>query len=218
MFSLASRTLARSASTSFARSFATQHLVVTGTGIDRAGLIAETSSIVNKAGCTIGESRSMKLGGHFSVMLLASGEDSDVEKLSKSLAASKVLDFKTTLTTDPAVVEATPAEFGAEFMLEGADRPGLVNDMAKILAKHGMNIERVETTAEDAASHGGTVTFQMQGVATHPGPLDEDWTCDAIRDELEEWAESQNCEVSFEDYEDDMDMDEWDDDELEKVR
>ena len=73
-----------------------------------------------------------------------------------------------------------------------------------------------------AQPHGGTTLFQLQGVAIHPGPLDDDWTPDAIREELEDWAESVNCEVSFEDL-NDLDDDEdgeelgddWDQDELE---
>ena len=115
-----------------ARGFATKHMVVTGTGADRAGLVVETTALIRDSACNISESRSMKMGSCFSTL------------------------------------------------------------------------------------------FQLQGTAVHPGPLGEDWTPDAIREELEDWAESVNCEVQFEDVDDMEDEDDesfgddWDAMEMEK--
>jgi glycine cleavage system regulatory protein len=198
-------------------------MVVTGTGADRAGLVVETTALIRDSACNISESRSMKMGSCFSTMMLVSGDDADVTKAIAKLKDSGLMDFQAYDSTDPMLDEETEADFAADFMLDGADSPGLVSGISAILQKHGMNIVRCESTvSDDEVPHGGTTLFQLQGTAVHPGPLAEDWTPDAIREELEDWAESVNCEVQFEDVDDMEDEDDesfgddWDAMEMEK--
>ncbi|GMI33563.1 hypothetical protein TeGR_g12966, partial [Tetraparma gracilis] len=94
------------------------------------------------------------------------------------------------------------------FTLDGADCPGLINGLADILGKHGMNIDRVETTVDHEQPHGGTSLFQMEGICVHPGPLPEEWSPEAIIEELEDWADANNCDVALESMDEGGDWDE----------
>ena len=64
-------------------------LVVTAVGPDRSGIVSELSGIIHQAGANLEDSRMAALGGEFAVLLLASGEDAALERLTRVLADSQ---------------------------------------------------------------------------------------------------------------------------------
>ena len=85
------------------------------------------------------------------------------------------------------------------FRIMGADHPGMVHKVTKALAAHGLSIDRLRTTADTAAPHGGTTLFCIQGIATCAAPLPASFDVGQIQDELEELGYAMNCEVTLED-------------------
>jgi glycine cleavage system transcriptional repressor len=88
------------------------------------------------------------------------------------------------------------------FSLEGADNPGIVHIVTTALARHGLNIDKMETDQE-IAPHGGTVLFRMKGKAVAYEPLASGFVPSQIRYDLQELGASLNCDVELEDMEDD---------------
>ena len=84
------------------------------------------------------------------------------------------------------------------FHVSGADHPGIVHKVTSLLAKHNMNIERLQTE-EEIAPHGGTTLFVMEGVANALEALPKAFDPDVVRDELEELGDSLNCDITVQD-------------------
>jgi glycine cleavage system regulatory protein len=77
---------------------------VNAVGIDRPGIISDISKIVTDANGNVGESRALKLGEHFAVMMLIDLQDEGndegtVQKMFMTLEDMNVSTFK---TKDPA--------------------------------------------------------------------------------------------------------------------
>jgi glycine cleavage system regulatory protein len=92
-----------------------------------------------------------------------------------------------------------------QFELHGADNPGIVHSVTKILAKHRLNIDEMKTFEDKSAPHGGLSLFHMGGVATSPAPLAKGFDPKIIREELEELGDEMNCDITLEDVLDDED-------------
>lgn len=93
-----------------------------------------------------------------------------------------------------------------QFELHGADNPGIVHRVTKILANHRLNIDEMKTFEDKSAPYGGLSLFHMGGVATSPAPLANGFDPNIIRAELEELGDEMNCDITLEDIvEDDED-------------
>ena len=92
------------------------------------------------------------------------------------------------------------------FELHGADNPGIVHNVTKILAKHRLSIDEMKTFEDKSAPHGGLSLFHMGGVATSPAPLAKGFDPDVIREELEELGEELNCDITLEDISEEEQM------------
>ena len=84
------------------------------------------------------------------------------------------------------------------FRLSGADHPGIVHRVTAILAQHLLNIDKL-ATSEESAPYGGTTLFQMECIATSPAPLAKNFDAEVIREELEEFGDQMNCDITLED-------------------
>lgn len=49
-----------------------------------------------------------------------------------------------------------------EFVLQGADNPGIVHQVTQILAKHNLNIDEIKTLEDKSAPYGGLSLFHMR--------------------------------------------------------
>jgi len=103
-------------------------------------------------------------------------------------------------TGNPDAVEVTPKDgYTGRFSLDGADNPGIVHKVTKILSKHRLNIDELKTYEDASAPYGGVSLFHMSGIATAPAPLSKSFDPKLIREELEALGDEMNCDITLED-------------------
>ena len=83
-------------------------LVINSVGIDRTGIVSDLTKVIIDAGGNVGESRAVKLGHHFSMMLLASVPESQCYAVKLRLNQMKELHITALETTDPSEFEVAP--------------------------------------------------------------------------------------------------------------
>ena len=123
------------------------HLAVSVLGADRPGMVAAVTEVLTAQGCNLEDSSMTILGGHFAMMLVVEAGDLGAEVLEARLgpvAASMQL-----------VVSARPiADLPKEsrgdqalwtVAVYGADRPGIVSEVAGLLASYQANIVDLST-------------------------------------------------------------------------
>ena len=113
--------------------------MVTVVGRDKPGIVAGLSQALYKDGWSLGETSMARLGGNFTIMMMAGGEGSD-EDLAKTLQAPA-----TSLQLDVHVdrIEAEWHEHpepNVQVRVFCADRVGIVADVTNSLANAGLHI------------------------------------------------------------------------------
>jgi len=122
------------------------NLAVTAIGRDRPGIVAGITGALLEAGGNVDDSQMSILHGHFAVMLIVSvSDDTSIDEL--SLRLDEVgREFGLGGIT---VSEVTSLERGAGpshvLTVYGADRPGIVHEVAELLAARNVNITDLRT-------------------------------------------------------------------------
>lgn len=179
-----------------------QQLIINAVGTDRLGIVSDMTKEVTDVGGNVGESQAAKLGKHFSLMMLVEVPHDQVDVLQQKVSAMKDLTATACLTDgddgDKSVAANPTIGYRGELTLEGADNPGIVYQVTKILSSNGLNIDKMETSDELAAG-GSTVLFKMKGVAHAYEPLASGFDVGKIKEELTELGDSLNCDIALED-------------------
>lgn len=158
--------------------------IVTALGQDRPGIVAGVTEVLYKLGCNLEDSAMTRLESEFTIMLIFSAPAKITEaKLAAAFApAGKTL--KLAIHIKPLTVKETaaPKKAGVPFVLSiyGADRAGIVFQVAQSLAKAKVNITDVHTHRSSSA---GPSLYAMlleveapahtseQGLTAHLAPL-----------------------------------------------
>lgn len=165
---------------------------VTVIGTDRPGIVADVTAALARLGGNLEDSTMTLLRGHFAMVLLVR-TDHEVAAVESALAGlsadgALVVDVRTLPAGSPA------APSGAAFTLRvhGADRPGIVAAMTRVVADHGGTIVDLGTrlsrglyvlTAELQLPVGATPVLLEErlaaaarevGVEVHLEPVDDD--------------------------------------------
>jgi glycine cleavage system regulatory protein len=152
-------------------------LILTVVGPDRPGLVRALSEAVASNGGSWLESRMARLGGQFAGIVLVE-------------APATLLDDLRTLERQGLRIvvqsgEAIAGDAGAiqpRLALEvvGNDRPGIVRDVARVLADSGVNIEEL-TTGVASGSFSGETLFRATALLRAP----DEAAVEAVRTGLE---------------------------------
>lgn len=160
-------------------------------GPDRPGLVGAVASLVRQHGGNWLESRMARLGGQFAgilrVQVPAGAEAALMEALS-NLAGSGLT---VAARADPPFAPASPGEL-RQLELIGQDRPGIIQEITAALARHGVNIEELETECVSAAMSGETL-FKARARVRVPAGANPA----ALEAELEKTAAGLIVEVAF---------------------
>ena len=143
-------------STSHISSNKQKQLIINAVGTDRLGIVHDMTKEVIDAGGNVGASQAAKLGKYFSLMMLVEVPEAQVDALQESLQQMHDLSASVCLTKDGDgtndIAFASPSSYKigykGELTLEGADNPGIVNKVTKILSNNGLNIDTMETSDE----------------------------------------------------------------------
>ena len=146
-------------------------LVLTLIGPDRPGLVEAVASVVASHGGNWVESRMTQLAGKFAGILRAEVPADRVDGALRDLAGLETRGLRL-------VVEATadvppPATAMTKMILEltGLDQPGIVREIAQLLARNGVNVEEL-TTNRASAPMSGEMLFQAQARVAVPVTTD----------------------------------------------
>jgi len=166
-------------------------LVMTVVGQDRPGLIEAVARLVRHHGGNWLESRMCRLGGEFAGILRVNVPTENKEKFVQSLGELKSEGL--TVVVQPDV--ATPQKAGSVALLTlvGQDRPGIVREISHVIARHGVNIEELETECSSAPMSGETL-FSANARLFIP----QDCDVANLRADLELIAADLQVEIRFE--------------------
>jgi glycine cleavage system regulatory protein len=145
------------------------NLVLTLIGPDHPGIVDAVSDVVSTHGGNWLESRMAQLAGKFAGVLCIEVADDQAAALETALMGleSSGLHLVVERSEPPA-----PARTRAiEIELVGQDRPGLVHEIAYVLAAQRINVEELSTNRTTAAMF-GTAMFEARIRANMPEDVD----------------------------------------------
>ncbi|HVZ75199.1 MAG TPA: ACT domain-containing protein [Polyangia bacterium] len=168
-------------------------LVLTLIGPDRPGLVQAVAGIVAEHGGNWLESRMTHLAGKFAGILRA---ELPPERAPAALAALAKLESQGLKIVAETVARADreAAERTMDLELLGLDRPGIVREIAQLLASCGVNVEEL-TTDRKSAPMSGEILFEAHAHVRVPGSAD----LGALRTALERIANDLMVEIKLED-------------------
>ncbi|CAM9114870.1 unnamed protein product [Chrysoparadoxa australica] len=133
-------------------------------GQDRVGIVKDLSKAVLDSGGSVVESRALRMGGDFAVMMRIQGDKAPSVQLDG-------LDIEIKETSQE-IFERTPgAVHAADFDVQGPDVPGIVYAISNYISSKGLRIEQMHTEKR-AAPFGGTDLFCMSGSVLSTEPID----------------------------------------------
>lgn len=126
---------------------------VTAIGRDRPGIVAALSDVLLELGGNVEDSRMAILGGHFSVMLLVDlPESRSAAELEQGLAAVRErLGLEAVSANEVERLGQSAGEPTHVLTVYGADRPGIVHGVTRLLAERGVNVTDLSTRVAGGA-------------------------------------------------------------------
>jgi glycine cleavage system regulatory protein len=168
-------------------------LVLTLIGPDRPGLVQAVAGIVAEHGGNWLESRMTHLAGKFAGILRAELPDNRVTAALDALAALEGKGLKIVSET-VARAEREPPSRAMDLELLGLDRPGIVREIAQLLAESEVNVEEL-TTNRTSAPMSGEILFEARAHVHVPAGTD----LAKLRGALERVASDLMVEIKLED-------------------
>jgi glycine cleavage system regulatory protein len=168
-------------------------LVLTLIGPDRPGLVQAVAGIVAEHGGNWLESRMTHLAGKFAGILRA---ELPPERAAAALAALAKLEGQGLKIVAETVArsEREPPQRTMDLELLGLDRPGIVREIAQVLAGNGVNVEEL-TTNRTSAPMSGEILFEARAHVHVPAAAD----LAKLRAALERVASDLMVELKLED-------------------
>jgi glycine cleavage system regulatory protein len=144
-------------------------LVLTLIGPDRPGLVESVARVVRAQNGNWLESRMAHLAGQFAGIVRVEVADEDVDGIRRALEGLETAGISITARRD---TQATPHGFPRVSLdLIGNDRPGIVSEVARVLAENQVNVEEFFTECVEAPNSGFTL-FKAVAQLRLPAHLD----------------------------------------------
>ena len=169
---------------------ATQLVVLSAVGIDRAGIVNDLSKVILDCGGNIEESRMTALGSEFAMLLLVSGNWAAIGKLEialAKLAQDKPLSINIR-KTDVRSINEDSMPYGIDIV--SLDQPGIVFRLANFFAARDIEIADL-STRKYAAAHTGSPMFAIQMSINVPASV----SISHLRDEFHELCDQLNLDA-----------------------
>ena len=126
-----------------------KHFVITAVGEDRPGIVADLTKVLYEEGFNIEDSSMTRLNNEFAVMLIVTTEKeiSQEQLKEKFRKVEEERGLLINIREIPQEVYEGKREIGDVYNLVvyGADRPGIVYKVAKLLAEKNINIADLRT-------------------------------------------------------------------------
>lgn len=130
-----------------------QQLIITISAEDRPGIIRDISRIVLEHQGNWLDSSLSKLAGKFAGILLVSISNKNAASLKKDLLALSTESF--TLRVDSTLSEEYKSLEHVAISIVGNDRPGIVDEIAGLLATNNVNVVKFNSRTENSPMSSG---------------------------------------------------------------
>ncbi len=166
-----------------------KHLVITAVGDDRPGIVNDLTKHISGSGCNIADSRMSILGGEFALILLLSGNWSDIAKIEESLPrAANELGLSVTIKrTEPRSHQGNLLNYHVDAL--AMDQPGLVHKVTEFFSSRSINVECLNTDSYNAA-HTGTPMFSITMTVSIPA----EQSISQIREQYMDFCDAMNMD------------------------
>ncbi|WZO96259.1 ACT domain-containing protein [Isosphaeraceae bacterium EP7] len=167
-----------------------RNFVLTLAGPDRIGIVEEVTRLVLEKGGNVEASRMARLGGEFAVLMLVATPAGKGDVTEADFDGLKAQGYK--LSVAPAAMPADSAHEGwnpYRIEVDGADNEGIIHEVSRHLAAHGISIEEMDSESAPAPTS-GVPLFSMRALVLVPPDVDEAWT-----DGLKEIGWRMNLEI-----------------------
>ena len=164
-------------------------LVMTVIGKDRTGLVESVARLVAAHGGNWLESRMSRLGGEFAGILRVDVPADRRAALERALAV--LADLTVVVRVDESAQPPGEREL-ASLEVVGPDQPGIVREISRTLATHGVNVEELATECISAPMSGEAL-FQARAKLQLPAGV----TVTALRQSLEQALRGLTVEVTL---------------------
>lgn len=167
-------------------------IVLTVISEDHPGVVESLSELLAEHGGNWTESSMLSMAGQFAGILLASVPDQRAEAFVEGLAKLESAGMQIVAKCSVAVPgPAAEREFTLD--LVGQDRPGIVHDITRILSKHQVNVQELETHCQSASMSGENL-FLAHARLLIPANA----SIDDLQDELEDLANELMVDIKLE--------------------
>ena len=128
-------------------------IVLTVVSDDHPGVVESLSDVIVSHGGNWAESSMMSLAGKFAGILLV---QMPAEKADDFIATLEAMKSKGIHIVAQHSDSDSSMDAAREYSIElvGQDRPGIVREITTVLAKHGVNVQELETTVQSASMSG----------------------------------------------------------------
>lgn len=167
-------------------------LILTAVGVDRPGIIGELTKQFGDGGVSVADSRMVNLRGAFAWLLLVEGEATALAAMRETLQRT-ARELGLTLTVHEHE-GAAPRAGAVPYKLRtySMDRPGIVHKLSSTLARHGVNIESLDTRVE-SAPFDGTPLFTLEARLSVPTGV----SLATLREDVRAASDELNCDFDL---------------------
>lgn len=150
------------------------HVSISAAGKDRPGLVAQLVSHVAIEGGNVTHSKMVRLGEEFIIQMHVALPKEKSNSFFKSLSSSDLteLNIQPTRLTRRQTKDQKAAVMGMRIHCVGDDRPGILADVTKRIARKGMSLEDVSTSIRLSAA--GKREFVIDVLASSPNIKDKE--------------------------------------------
>ena len=165
--------------------------IVTFIADDRPGLVEQLSVVIANHGGNWLESQLSQLGGKFAGLILVSLPEANAPALEKALRALEPEGFSVGVTVSG---ERSMPASGSTITLSviGPDRPGIVREISRVLARQGINVTELDSHVNPAPMSAEMI-FNARIRAWIPETAD----LDDLRDTLDDIADDMTLEIDL---------------------
>jgi glycine cleavage system regulatory protein len=148
-----------------------QHIVITLLSNDKPGVVQQVAEIIAGEGGNWLESKMSQLAGKFAGILKVSIDERKIDNLSTSL--KQLSDKGIQVLIERELTGEAPSGKMMAFELIGADRVGIVSEIAHAFSEKKINIDDLETRCS-SMPWSGEPLFEATGILIAPEEIDKD--------------------------------------------
>lgn len=171
------------------------NLVLTVIGKDKPGIVELLSQTVASHEGNWLESRMSRLAGEFAGIVRVDAPEARSRALAKALEELETRGLRVVVARS----DAGDADRGLRAIrleLVGSDRPGIIRDISQALARHGVNVDELESECGPAPISGGMLFKATARLRVPPEVRSEE-----LRVDLEEIANDLMVDITLDDLE-----------------